>query len=151
MSHNIKDLKPSKTSRYEQGYVNPKTCKKVFESQIGLPIIFRSSLEKKFIVWCESNKDVKFWGSECIKVPYIDPRDGSQHTYNPDFFLEMTDGRKIAIEIKPYNQTQPPTHPVCDDYAWNTYIKNRLKWTAAIKFFNERKIKFLIITEKFFS
>ena len=53
MSHDIKSLRPSKKSRYEQGYVNPNTCKKVFESQRGIPIIFRSSLEKKFVIWCE--------------------------------------------------------------------------------------------------
>ena len=150
MSHDIKSLRPSKKSRYEQGYVNPNTCKKVFESQRGIPIIFRSSLEKKFVIWCESNKDVYRWGSECVQVPYYDPRDETQHTYNPDFFIEMTDGRKIAIEIKPSSQTVPPKHPVCDDYAWNTYIKNRLKWDAAVKFFSERGIKFLIVTEKFF-
>ena len=150
MSHDNKSLSPSKKSRYEQGYVNPNTCKKVFESQRGIPIIFRSSLEKKFVIWCESNKDVYRWGSECVQVPYYDPRDERQHTYNPDFFIEMTDGRKIAIEIKPSSQTVPPKHPVCDDYAWNTYIKNRLKWDAAVKFFSERGIKFLIVTEKFF-
>ena len=50
MSHDIKSLRPSKKSRYEQGYVNPNTCKKVFESQRGIPIIFRSSLEKKFVI-----------------------------------------------------------------------------------------------------
>ena len=92
MSHDIKSLRPSKKSRYEQGYVNPNTCKKVFESQRGIPIIFRSSLEKKFVIWCESNKDVYRWGSECVQVPYYDPRDERQHTYNPDFFIEMTDG-----------------------------------------------------------
>ena len=79
MSHDIKNLKPQKHSRYDQGYINPSTCKKVFESQIGKPIIFRSSLERKFVSWCESTKSVIRWGSECIQVPYTDPRDGSQH------------------------------------------------------------------------
>ena len=150
MSYDIKNLKPQKHSRYDQGYINPSTCKKIFESQIGKPIIFRSSLERKFVSWCESTKSVIRWGSECIQVPYTDPRDGSHHIYNPDFFLEMANGDRIAVEIKPLSQTKPPKYPMRDDYQWNTYLKNRLKWDAAIKFFNERNIKFTIITENFF-
>lgn len=150
MSRDIKQLKPQKNSRYEQGYINPASCKKLFESQRGAPIIFRSSLEKRFVMWCESNKDVVHWGSECIQVPYMDPRDGSQHTYNPDFFLEMSNGDKIAVEIKPLQQTRKPNYPMRDDYQWNTYLKNKLKWMAAIKFFEAQGIKFTIITENFF-
>ena len=62
----------------------------------------------------------------------------------------MANGDRIAVEIKPLSQTKPPKYPMRDDYQWNTYLKNRLKWDAAIKFFNERNIKFTIITENFF-
>ena len=39
----IKNLKPSRNSRYKQGYVNPKSCKKLFPSIIHEAIIYRSS------------------------------------------------------------------------------------------------------------
>lgn len=147
----IKQLKPSSKSRYDQGYINPSTCKKLFESQKSVPIIYRSSLEKKFVMWCENSAEVKRWGSECVKVRYSDPRDGTMHTYNPDFILEMTDGRRIVVEIKPYNQTKKPPYPPRDDYQWNTYIKNTLKWKAAREHFEGMGIQFMIITEKFFT
>ena len=148
----IKNLRPQKHSRYDQGYINPRSCKKVFESQQGKPIIFRSSLERKFIGWCESNKSVKNWGSECIQVRYYNPRDGKYHTYNPDFMLEMTDGRKIVVEIKPYSQTQRPDSARIDgSWAWEQWEKNVLKWRAAIDYFSSLGIKFIIITEKFFA
>ena len=150
MIYDIKSLKPQKNSRYEQGYINPSSCKKLFESQKGEPIIFRSSLEWKFANWCEQNPKVKHWGSECIQVPYFDPRDQKQHMYNPDFFIETIDGCRTAIEIKPASQTQKPKYPYRDDYQWNMYIKNCLKWDAAVKFFREKGIKFRIIIEDFF-
>lgn len=150
MMRSIKNLKPQKNSRYTQGYINPNSCKKLFESQRGEPIIFRSSLERKFMEWCERCPEVKWWGSECVQVPYFDVRDGKNHTYNPDFFIEKVNGVRIAVEIKPYAQTQPPKYPYRDDYQWKTYRTNQLKWDAAIKFFNERGVKFCIITENFF-
>lgn len=35
------------------------------------------------------------------------------HTYYPDYFVEMVDGTKIVVEIKPYNQTQKPVNENC--------------------------------------
>ena len=56
---NIKSLKPTKNSRYKQGYVNPKSCKKLISTLSNEPIIYRSSYELKFINWLEQNKNVK--------------------------------------------------------------------------------------------
>ena len=79
----IKQLKPSKKSRYNQGYINPTSCKKLFPTMVKQEIIYRSSYEKKFITWLESNKSVKYWGSECLKIPYL-YIDGKMHNYYPD-------------------------------------------------------------------
>ncbi len=147
---NIKELRPSAKSRYEQGYVNPNSCKKLFESLRGEPIIFRSSLEKKFVTWCETNSKVKAWGSECMQIPYWDPRDEKTHTYNPDFAVEMVDGKKIIVEIKPYSQSIKPKYPYREDWNWNNYIKNTLKWKAAKEYLDARGIGFVVVTEKFF-
>ena len=146
MSHNIKSLKPQADGRYKQGYVNPGSCKKLFPGISHQPIIFRSSWERKFIYWCENNPDVRYWGSECMQIPYILATDGSQHTYNPDYVLEMQNGEKVVIEIKPLSQCKKPLNE--NGWAWDAYIHNMSKWSAAKRFCEDRGIKFKIITEK---
>lgn len=145
MSHDIKQLKPQADSRYMQGRINPSSCKKLFPSQSGQPIIFRSSYERTFISWLESNPNVKAWGSECvgIKYKYIDNK---VHTYYPDFVVEMNNGDKILVEIKPYSQTiKPDSH---NEYAMNMYMKNMCKWKAAKELCDRNGVKFQIITER---
>lgn len=141
----IKDLKPSKKSRYNQGYINPKTCKKLFNSLKSTPIIYRSSYEKSFIYWLESNKSVKRWGSECIEIPYY-YIDEKIHKYYPDYFVEMEDGTCMVVEIKPYNQTQKPINENC--WAYKEYSKNMCKWRAAKEFCDNKGYKFRVFTEK---
>ena len=148
---NIKELRPSKKSRFEQGYINPASCKKLFESLRGTPIIFRSSLEKKFVTWCETNPNVRAWGSECMQIRYLDPRDEKMHTYNPDFAVEMTDGTRMVVEIKPYAQSVKPPYPYRDDWNWRNYIKNQLKWRAAKEKCDAAGVKFVVVTERFFT
>ena len=65
--------------------------------------------------------------------------------------------QKYFIEIKPYSQTKKP-EPILEssslkehkayNRAAETYLVNLEKWKAAIKFCNERGVKFIIITEK---
>lgn len=145
MSHNIKQLKPKKNGRYQQGYINPGSCKKLFPGLVHDHIIYRSSYEKKFIYWCESNPDVKYWGSECMKIPYMYVTDKKQHTYYPDYILEMTNGEKWVIEIKPKNQCTRPLNE--NGWAWEAYTKNMCKWSAAKQFCEARGFKFKILTE----
>lgn len=142
---NIKQLKPRKNSRYSQGYIDPNSCKKLFPQLIHDSIIYRSSYEKKFIIWLEQNKKVKYWGSECFKIPYIMP-DGSKHSYYPDYFVEMVDGECWVVEIKPYNQTQRPINENC--WAAREYVKNICKWKEAKEFCRKKGFKFHIFTEK---
>jgi hypothetical protein len=142
----IKNLKPSKNSRYKQGYVNSQSCKKLFPSISHESIIYRSSYELKFIQWLESNKSVKYWGSECLQIPYYSGLDGKMHTYNPDYVVEMTNGDVMVVEIKPYNQTVKPINENC--WAYKEYIKNRYKWKAAKEMCDSKGYKFKILTEK---
>lgn len=147
-THNIKELKPKKNGRYKQGYINPKGCKKLFESQANKPIIFRSSYERKFIQWLERSKQVVRWGSECVSIPYVSPLDGKTHTYYPDYIMELNDGVVVLVEIKPRHETVPPQPGVPkDSYQWTTYVKNKAKWEAAIEFCKRNNMKFKIFTE----
>lgn len=142
----IKHLKPSKSSRYQQGYINPESCKKLFPSISRDIIIYRSSYEKTFIYWLESNKSVKYWGSECFSIPYLSALDNKEHSYYPDYIVEFVDGTKMVVEIKPYNQTQ---NPVNENNMWakREYIKNMCKWKAAKKYCDDRGFKFKVLTE----
>lgn len=143
MSHNIKQLKPSKQSRYQQGYINPNSCKKLMDR--SQPVIYRSSYEKKFVVWLENSPKVLKWGSECLHIPYIYV-DGSTHKYYPDYYVELVDGTKMLVEIKPSSQTVAPKN----DNAWQRreWTKNVCKWKAAQQFCEARNIQFQILTEK---
>lgn len=144
----IKKLKPNKNSVYKQGYINPATCKKLFESLKYTPIIYRSSLEKKFIYFCESSNQIKKWGSECIRIPYFDIYKNKERTYFPDYVIEMINGDKILIEIKPYSQTHYPDR--VSQWALEQWLTNKQKWSSAIEWCNLNNYKFQIITEKFF-
>jgi hypothetical protein len=142
----IKSLKPKKNGRFQQGYINPNSCKKLFESVKNQPIIYRSSWERRFISWCESCKKVKYWGSECICIKYHNPIDRKQHRYYPDFVVQLEDGTVMIIEIKPKNQTQIPD---CENsWATKTYAVNSAKWTEIKKRCDEKGYKFCILTEK---
>ena len=141
---NIKQFKPNKRGRYEQGYINPSSCKKLFKSQSNEPIIFRSSYERTFVYWLESCKEVKQWASECIKIPY-EYIDGKIHNYYPDYVVEMVNGDKIVIEIKPKNQTIRPVNENSKSY--EMYIKNMCKWKAAKRYCEANGCKFQILTE----
>jgi hypothetical protein len=141
----IKQLKPQRDSRYKQGYINPKSCKKLFESISNEPIIYRSSYEYKFIVWLENDRRVKAWGSECICIPYM-YSDGTTHRYYPDYFVEMVDGTKMVIEIKPSSQTRKPVNENC--WLAKEYSKNVCKWKEAMKYCKKKGYEFRILTEK---
>ena len=145
----IKKLKPSKSSRYDQGYIDPKSCKKIFESQKNKPIIYRSSYEKKVIMWLETNKNVERWSSESVCIPYNIPGDSKTHYYWPDYLVQLTDKTIILVEVKPLSQTKAPSK-VYDKNStvYNTYIKNYYKWKAAKEFCEKNNFLFKIITEK---
>ena len=49
-------------------------------------VIYRSSWEKRFMIYCDKNRAVVEWGSEEIAISYrsIDNR---PHRYYPDFYI----------------------------------------------------------------
>jgi hypothetical protein len=146
VTNKIKSLRPSKNSRYNQGYIDIKSCKKLFPQLQHEKIIYRSSYEKIFISWLENNNSVKYWGSECLRIPYFYIVDGKTHSYYPDYFVEMTDGTKMVVEIKPSSQTTKPINENC--WLHKEYIKNMCKWKATKEFCENKGYKFKILTEK---
>ncbi len=119
-------------------------------------IIYRSSWEKKFMMYCDDHPNIIAWSSEEFFVPYGSPVDKKVHRYYPDFYVKKVgkDGviQTLVIEIKPYDQTQMPKKPeqLTESYVSRakTYAVNQAKWKAARKFCEDRKWIFQILTEK---
>ena len=145
----IKHLKPRKNSRYHQGIVPERLCRKYADSCRNEPIIFRSGLELQFIEYCENNPNIVRWASEPIQIRYFSRLYNKEKNYYPDYVIENKNETKCIVEVKPYQQTQKPNSM---DSKWlkESWIINCDKWTAAKKYAEEHGAKFIIVTEKFF-
>jgi hypothetical protein len=118
-------------------------------------VIYRSSWELKFMIYCENNDSIIEWGSEEIYIPYISPLDGKRHRYFPDFYVKLIDRtgqiKKYIIEIKPQYQVSGPkvqsrqTKKYINEVM--TYAVNRAKWSAAEEFCKDHRLEFMILTE----
>ena len=68
-------------------------------------IIYRSSWERKFMVYCDTNEKIIEWCSEEVIIPYLSPWDGKMHRYFPDFYIKIKQHngttKKLIIEVKP--------------------------------------------------
>ena len=106
----IKDLVPRKNSPYQQGYyklLNPL-------KYIGDPtkIIFRSSYERRFAIYCDTHERILSWSSEPLEIPYLNPVDGIVKPYNVDFYVKVNTGdekpKEYIVEVKPLRQLKQP-------------------------------------------
>lgn len=152
----IKNIKPTKNSGFNQGYFNPKNP----EKYIGHPpIIYRSSWEYKFMIWCDINDKVLLWSSEPVEIKYWSRQGNKQRIYNPDFYFKILkqDGstEEFLAEIKPKSQIQKPQIPTkmskksIESYKFlaEQYVKNMDKYNAAKQYAEERNWKFIVLTE----
>lgn len=119
-------------------------------------VIYRSLWELKFMKWCDGNLSILEWGSETVIIPYVSPLDKKVHRYFVDFFIKVTDKegkiQKYLIEIKPEKFTKPPAIPKRKTKQFIDevfqYGVNEAKWKAAFEYCKDRKMKFMILTEK---
>lgn len=133
-------FKPKNYSKYEGDPTN---------------IIYRSLLERKFMVYCDNNCNVISWSSEEVVIPYISPKDNRLHRYFVDFKVKIQDDtgkiRVLLIEVKPYSKTMRPKKSkktqryIQEVFEWGV---NEAKWKAAIDYCKDRKWEFKIMTEK---
>lgn len=149
-NRSIKKLKPKKNGFYHQGVIDPKICKKYYNSCKDEPIIYRSGLELQFIQYCENVPSIVKWASEPIAIRYFSRLDQKEQNYYPDYVIENEDGHRCIVEVKPYDQTIRPKE---NDSKWlkKAWIKNTDKWKAAHEFAHSHGMKFIIVTEKFFT
>jgi hypothetical protein len=117
-----------------KGKFTPKNPKK-YSGNVK-QIIYRSSWERLFMVYCDKKENILKWSSEETKISYI--HDNKNRTYYPDFWIDMIDkdGNRVQklIEIKPHYQ--------------RTMKVNKAKWSAAEEYCQENDMEFLVMTEK---
>lgn len=115
-------------------------------------IIFRSSWEKKFMKYADTNPGIVKWSSEEVVIPYICKTDGKKHRYFMDFWIKTNKGQEYLIEVKPEQFTKPPKEPKRKTKSYfeavRQYIKNQSKWEYADAYAKKRGMEFKIITER---
>lgn len=158
---NIKNLKPNPKSGFRQGYYKPKYPSKY---NGPLPIIYRSSWERKFCHWCDHNEEVISWMSEPFAVKYFNILDNKFYRYFPDFYFKLNRGvdengksiiENYVVEIKPKSQLQKPKEPkrktkkALANYkiGYETYVRNLCKNEALKKAASHGNFKIMLLTE----
>lgn len=140
--------------KYIQGKFIPKNPEK-YRGDVN-NIIYRSSWERRFLMWCDSNSNILEYSSEEIVIPYICETDQKWHRYFVDAHIKVrsADGKTktFLVEIKPFAQTQPPKYSGRQTARYltevETFVKNQSKWKAAKSFSKQKGVEFVIITER---
>jgi len=145
----------SKNSKYIQGVYNP-INKEKYKGSVNP--IYRSSLERQFFYFFDTNSNVVAWASESIVVPYYNDADHKVHKYYVDLIAAIKDGtgnaQKYLIELKPHSQTQAPVSTPNKKqstilYENLMYHQNQCKWKAASEYAAKKGMKFIVLTEKY--
>tara|TARA_R110000824_G_scaffold264066_2_gene452876 strand:+ start:363 stop:797 length:435 start_codon:yes stop_codon:yes gene_type:complete len=128
------------------------------EKYIGNPtnVIYRSLLERRFMVYCDRYSSILEWGSEEVIVPYKSPVDNRMHRYFVDFLVKLKNKNGITetllIEVKPKKQCLAPKKPKKKTRTYLNEIKtwgiNSAKWKAATEYAENKGWKFIIITDE---
>ena len=121
---------------------------------VGNPnnIVYRSLLERRFMVYCDTNPGIVQWASEELPIRYYNPIDKKYHRYFVDFIIKTDKNKKMLIEIKPSRQITRPKPPKKKTRSYMResfeFIKNQAKWKAATACAEDNNAVFKIITEK---
>lgn len=147
------------TKSKNQGFFKPRNPKKYK----GDPsqIVYRSGWELHVMQYFDKHPAITKWASEELHIPYLDPVTRKFRRYFPDFLIEKKDPKTgqtetILIEVKPFKETRPPPSINKNGRKRNqktlitetkTYATNQAKWKAAKEWCDDRKIKFVVLTE----
>jgi hypothetical protein len=132
---------------WAQGFFQPKNPQKYVGKHKPR---YRSGWELTFMTFCDTNKNVIYWASESMAIPYRHPITGKPANYIPDFFVmyENKFGKKLAevVEIKPKKQS------LIESKAANAKDRmvvaiNHAKWAAAMAYCKSQGFSFRVITE----
>lgn len=142
-----------KGARWDQAFYRPKNPRKYKGDPTQ--IVYRSSWEKRVMLWLDMHPACIEWSSETTVIPYRSPVDEKMHRYFVDFTVTMRqkngEAKTFLLEVKPASQTVRPTKGKKREKTFLnealTYEVNNAKWEAARKYASERGMEFLIVTE----
>jgi hypothetical protein len=124
-------------------------------------IIYRSSWEYRFCIYCDTNDSILKWSSEPVAIDYYNPLDKKDHKYNVDFYIKVQREDQTEqdwiIEIKPENQTKKPIYEGVNTLAklksynrnMQIWITNQAKFKSAKVWAEKRGYKFGVVDENF--
>lgn len=132
--------------KFSQGVYRPRNPDKYIGKG---QIIYRSSWENHFCIFCDTNENILEWASEAIRIPYRHPITGKQTTYVPDFLIRYRNASNQVIteliEIKPAGQSALKEGMNQNQRA--VVAVNSAKWEMARKWCSRQGIKFRVVTE----
>lgn len=95
---------------------------------------YRSGWERALMGWFDQEPTVLSYAYEAVKIPYLSsPRARKFRNYLPDFLVELADGRRVLVEVKPSKKLG--------------HAQVRKKLAAAQVWCDERGIALQVITE----
>ena len=134
-------------AKWAQGLYTPKNPHKYIGKHNPK---YRSGWELTFMTFCDSHKNVLYWASEAMRIPYKHPITGKITNYVPDFFVvyENKFGKKIAevVEIKPKKESLIESR-VASARDRMVVAINHAKWAAAMAYCKSQGYTIRVITE----
>ena len=98
------------------------------------PCEYRSGWELALMGWFDVEPTVLRYSYESVRIPYLsNARSRKVRNYLPDFLVELADGRRILVEVKPSKKLG------------HAQVKKKL--AAAQSWCNEHGIALQVITE----
>lgn len=140
--------------KVKQGYYNPVNPTKYIGPVDR--IIYRSSLEKEFMIECDTNPQVVRWQSEpdFLNIRYVNPFKKRMATYYPDFYIQFNSRKKgllhLVIEIKASNMMSIPKGGVgkMANFVKVNFVLNQAKKQAAEKICASKGMLYMVMTDK---
>lgn len=134
-------------AKWAQGIFTPKNAAKYIGKHAPK---YRSGWELTFMTFCDTNKNVTYWASESMAIPYMNPITGKRANYIPDFFVVYQNkyGKQLAevVEIKPKKQSLIESK-VASAKDRAVVAVNHAKWAAAMAYCKAQGFTFRVITE----
>lgn len=133
-------------SKYSQGVYVPQNPQKLVGN--ARPN-YRSSWELRLMSFLDTHPNVIQWGSECVRIPYMNPLTGKSTIYIPDFLIKYQDKkgsqRVELLEVKPRKESIMEAAKSRRDKAF--VILNTAKWRAAQIWCAKNGVTFRVLNE----
>ena len=115
------------------------------------PPEYKSSLEYRFMRYCDQTPSIIEWSYETKSIKYFDKASQKYRRYFIDFSITVKVGqfltKKIYVEIKPSSETHPPKNKK-NLKAMSTWLTNESKWSQAAIWAQSQNAQFKVITEE---